>query len=999
MILRFGDFTLDSETFSLHRSGEPVALQRRVFDLVRYLAEHADRLVTKDELIERVWGGVSVSEASLSQAVKHARRALGDDADDPAFILTMRGRGYRFGGPVTREETRPSTAAPAATPRARSEDLVGRSGALGTLERGLADALEGRGGMALVSGEPGIGKTRVLDEIGVIARALGARVLSARCHVGDEGAPILWPWIQILRAALAIDPEGVAALTRERAGALVGDVLPGAPVDRTIDPAAADLRARFQLFDAVVAWLGRTSAAAPMVLLFDDLHRADEPSLLLLRLLAGSIREHPLFAVAAHRPFAAGGLSREPSCRSIALEGLGEDDVARLIARGLSREPSPALVRAVHAQTGGNPFFLTQIVEVLAARAASPDEADLSALLGRSSAGDAIRAHLEILSPACRALLAAASVCGATFDLAPLAAALGRPAAEILPLLGEAEGAGLLSPDERRAARHRFVHTMVRDALYAAIALADRVRLHGRIGAALAAAEQAGGSPRLAEIAYHYLQAAPAGHAAEAASFAVRAAEEAAARGSHEDAARLYERALEALDLDLGPADPLRRVEVMLALGTAKFRAGDPARSREVFEQSGKIARSIGAGEKLADAALGYALEDERSTADRRRIAFLEEGLRAVAQGGDARRALLTGRLAVAQYFSAAREAREKLGREAVTSARTSGDPAALAFALRCLHFVLLAPDTAEERCAVSGELSSLAAELGDREGELSALCCRIGDRLELGGVADADADIAAHARLAAESGQPAQQWTALLHRAGRALMSGPVDRAAALVEEAAASIAGPPSGSLLTLLFLLRRGQARLDEIAPALEASVARAPDRALRRALLALTSIARGDAPAAARALAALAPVDLSGLRVDLEWLATVACVGELASLVGDAARAGLAHDALAPYAGRLVLAGPGLACFGPVSLYLGLTARAAGDRAAAERHLEAAFTESRAIGAAIFEVGAQQALAKLVRARSGPGDAARARVMEAEALAASRELGLASDRRSK
>ncbi len=157
-------------------------------------------------------------------------------------------------------------------------------------------------------------------------------------------------------------------------------------------------------------------------------------------------------------------------------------------------------------------------------------------------------------------------------------------------------------------------------------------------GQALAAQEQSAPPQASRKFAYHLLQAAPAGHTAEAASYAVRAAEEAASKGAHEDAARLYERALEALDL--GPADPCAGSEVSLALGNGGSAPGDLSRSKQIFEQSGRLARSLGAGEKLAEAALGYALEDERSTADKRRIAFLQEGLSAITGGSQARRAL-----------------------------------------------------------------------------------------------------------------------------------------------------------------------------------------------------------------------------------------------------------------------------------------------------------------------------------------------------------------------
>jgi DNA-binding winged helix-turn-helix (wHTH) protein/tetratricopeptide (TPR) repeat protein len=985
MLHRFGEFALDTASCELRRAGELVAVQRRVFDFLAHMVKNPDRLVKKEELLEEVWGGVAVSEASLAQAVKHARRALGDDADQPAYLLTVRGRGYRFAGAVTRHapsEAKRESERPAAPRAPVSAPLVGREGELARVEEIVRDAVAGRARVLVVSGEPGIGKTRLLDEIAARAKAQGMTVLSGRCYEGDEGAPALWPWTEILRQAARIDPEGVAALGPE----LAPDAAPRASARVDPDP----LRARFQLFDRVASLLARIAEATPLALAIDDLDRADEASLLLLKLLARGLREaRVLIACALRAPVAGtlaealGAIAREPSHRALPLSGLGEDEVRRFLEAQGGTAAQPELVRAVHARTGGNPFFLTQVVHVLATHAGADAEAALLELLLRSSTGDAIRAHLERLSPACREALGVAAVCGRVFDLGPLAAAAEKGAPAVLALLDEAIAAGIVRADEARSGRFRFVHALVRDALYGAIPLSARVTLHARIGEALAARDEAGTAQSIAEIAYHLVHAAPLGGAARAAEYAVRAAEEAQRAGLHEDAARLYERALEALDL--ATSDPIRRVEVMLALGNARFRAGDLARSKQIFEQSARLARALGDGDKFADAALGYALEDERSAADQRRIAILEEGLAAISGGSEARRALLTGRLAVAQYFAVEAAARETLGRNAVAAARRAGDPAALAFALRCLHFVLLSPSTAEERSAVSHELVTLARRLDDREGLLRALACRIADGLELGRIAEADADVAAHASIAADLGQPAHQWSARAFRAGRALAGGRVSDAAALLAAHTA-----PAGAL-PLLFQLRRAERRLGEIVPDLGAAAARAPERALRRAMLGIASLEAGDRDAARRALEALVGPAHSAIRVDLEWLAAVAHLAEIACALGDERRGAILHDALAPYADRLVLAGSGTVALGPGAHFAGLAASAAGRHDEAVRRLEEAITLSRRFGAPPFEARARLALASACVRRGARGDRSRARELAAEARVNAEQIG--------
>src|SRR5262249_35914971 len=185
----FGGFELDDSTFELRRAGQLVPLRPQALDVLFHLVRARDRVVTREELLEVVWAGVAVSGTALAQAIVAIRRALGDDGEPPQFIQTVRARGYRF---IQEVAEKAETHAPA------KDELVGREDALATLEGFLRAACEGRGGAVLVTGEPGVGKTRLAAALGTRAIGAGAKVVGARCH-DQPAAPSLWPWLQVLR--------------------------------------------------------------------------------------------------------------------------------------------------------------------------------------------------------------------------------------------------------------------------------------------------------------------------------------------------------------------------------------------------------------------------------------------------------------------------------------------------------------------------------------------------------------------------------------------------------------------------------------------------------------------------------------------------------------------------------------------------------------------------------------------------------------------------------
>ncbi|HEY2386150.1 MAG TPA: AAA family ATPase, partial [Candidatus Binatia bacterium] len=276
----FAGLILDEALYELRRGAAAVKLEPKVFDVLRYLVRHRERVVSKDELLAELWPGEHVSESVLPRCITALRKAVGDTAAGQRVIQTVHGRGYRFVAPLEIAAVG-GAAADGEVALAREDGpaepargaFVGREDAMAKLRAALADALGGAGRLVLLVGEPGIGKTRTAEEIATDGRRAGALVLAGRCYEGD-GAPAFWPWLQILRAAGAA-PEAAPVLARLGGGvADVAQLLPELFAGHALRPGAAlePEQARFRLFDAVSALLRALAASRPLVLVVDDLH-------------------------------------------------------------------------------------------------------------------------------------------------------------------------------------------------------------------------------------------------------------------------------------------------------------------------------------------------------------------------------------------------------------------------------------------------------------------------------------------------------------------------------------------------------------------------------------------------------------------------------------------------------------------------------------------------------------------------------------------------------
>jgi DNA-binding winged helix-turn-helix (wHTH) protein/tetratricopeptide (TPR) repeat protein len=1010
MIFAFGDFELDESLYQLRRRGEVVRLEPKVFDVLAYLIRQRERVVAKDELLAQLWPGEFVSDTVLPRCITAARKAVGDDPTAQKVIQTVHGRGYRFVAALAEDA---QAAGDGAEPPAGV--FVGREQAMSELRAALEHALAGRGQLVFLVGEPGIGKTRTAEEIGALAKRRGARVHGGRCYEGD-GAPAFWPWVQVLRAALRdVEPRLLAELGP--AAADIAELVPEIRQSLPRLPAAPSLppeQARFRLFDGVATFLRLAARARPLVLVLDDLHWADKPSLLLLQFLAREIRDARILLVGTYRdvdlrrqhPLAQvlGDLAREPLCRRVVLRGLAEGDVERYIAGIVGSAAPEAVVAEVHRMTEGNPFFVGEIVRLLVAegRLAHPERA--TSLVGTLPQGvrEAIGRRLNALSEECNGVLGLAAVIGREFDLNVLehVAELGRE--RLLELLDEAVGARILAEPPGAGGRYAFSHTLIRETLYEELTMPLRVRRHRRVGEVLEDIHRANLEPHLPELAHHFFQAAPGGDAARAIRHATRAAERALQLLAYEEAAGHYERALQALDLN--PGDDGERCRLLLALGEAQSISGEREKARATFRQAAKLARALARPADLARAALGFGGQGEMGMPrDDELLALLEEALRVLGDDEPGLRVHILARLTGTAPYCDSLETRRSLSQQAVDLAQPTGDRRLLVVALAARAWALMGPDHVEERLAVATDLLRLAEELGDKTTVLFGHEFRMGVFLVQGDLPAADREIHAAARVAEEIRQPVYAWFTTWWRGSRALCDGRFDEAERLRETALAMgqrIQHPGAMAISqgqAIWLAAERGgapevfdtgfQFLLDYYPPA--AIALRAGEAAYHAE--------SGDPEDARRCFAALAAHDFADIPRDEHWLVTLTTLARACAPLGDTRRAGILYEMLRPFAQRNVVHDLLRTYSGSVSQYLGLLSQAMGKLDRAAGHFEDALAMNTRIGGRPFLVRTQYEYARMLVERGRAADRRRATSLLDQALASAEDLGLVEARR--
>ena len=513
--------------------------------------------------------------------------------------------------------------------------FVGREQEMGRLRSALAEAANGRGQLMMLVGEPGIGKTRTAQELARYAESQGFQVFWGWCYEG-EGAPPYWPWVQPVRSYIsATEPDQLRAEMGPGA-ADIAEVIPELREklpDLAPPPVLDPDQARFRLFDSFATLFKNAARTQPLMLVLDDLHWADKPSLLLLEFLARQISESSLMVVATYRDAEVSNehplfgtlaqLSRNQSFQRQILEGLAPADVGEFILATKGSKASQEQIDAVYAHTEGNPFFMNEVIRLLIERDelgdASVDGGTL-ALTVPQGVLEVIGQRLNRLSTECNDLLTTAAVIGRQFDFKLLGALTeGIAESELLGMMEEALEAQIVQELPESGDRYQFSHALVQQTLLGRVSTGRRMRLHARVGEVLETLYGDHLGDHAAELAYHFGEAEPVAGPGKLVRYALLAGERALEAYAHEEALRHFQRGLIAKGLDVEGATPVPDAEaaaLLFGLGRAQavtlgrqqldIAFASLSRAFDFYAETNDVAHAVGVAGYTAQPLAGH---------------------------------------------------------------------------------------------------------------------------------------------------------------------------------------------------------------------------------------------------------------------------------------------------------------------------------------------------------------------------------------------------------
>ena len=833
--------------------------------------------------------------------------------------------------------------------------LIGRDPELDTL-RSLVDGLgSGTGASVVIVGEPGIGKTALASAARDLAVDRGAWSAAGFCWEAG-GAPPFWPWMQVVRSFVRGDDAERSAVAREHAGPglapLAGGDVGAVPNSGT--------EAEFRVFDALISFLGDLARERPLVVLLDDLQWADSASIRAAEFVARHLALSPVLLISTQRMLGDARDMLMPLAAvstNLRLRGLDVDATADLVT-GISGAPlSGARAGAIHAWTGGNPFFVQEAIRV----------EDIEGRPGSTSpvVRQILDRRVNDLAPEVLSVLQTAAVVGREFSSALVATLMSLAPGKVGEALRVAEAAGLVRTTTDDDAS--FVHDLVRESLQADLAPDQRRAVHAALVHELSSPRH-GFEVTARALAEHAVSSFPDTDATVCADLLVAAAAEARAGHVPVEEADLLARALALLE-------PGSRPDLSVDVGNAMVRAGrlDDARSwfESLMEQARGHDADLFAGAALGRHQIGSAIEGPPdSVADD--LAEAIESLRDNRPNDPKLARLLAARSrALAHAVGGDRALSDELSVEAVALARRAGDDATLGFCLLARHDAVWTVGTAAHRLALATEMSEVADRTGDVEFSLLAGHLRIVSFLELGR-ADAGGEHRANAALARAVRFPRAMYQSLTRAATFATLAGDFDRALALVDEAeelATRLDEPDRmGVSLDQRWVIAFLRGRPDDLEDDLaRAHLAGDPHVVLLEALLAAQ---RGDADAVAARMDRV--VELG--EIWPRWAAGMWLVFRalLVTTADDSKQLATVREGMEPVSETWAVLGGAIAVFGPMRLWLATLAAAAADWDGAIESFHLAAESARRAGTRVWEVTAQIGLLEALAARDRPGD---------------------------
>jgi DNA-binding SARP family transcriptional activator/type II secretory pathway predicted ATPase ExeA len=828
---------------------------------------------------------------------------------------------------------------------------------------------------AFVTGEAGIGKTRLVSEVAREAHATGTLVLAGRC---DEGLDLPYqPFVEALEHLVEHAPiellEDHIAGYGDSVARLVPALADRVSGEPTVMPQASEFE-RYVLFRAIEGLLAAASAGGSVLLVLEDLHWADLPTLKLLRRLLASAKSSPLVLLGTCRvtelpeshPLREllADLHREPHVLRIDLAGLEGDEVIELL-RGIAQGPLEAaddeFVSALEASTGGNPFFITELVRSLVETGALAKEGgrwqlspgvelatDLPLSITETLARRIGRADEDV-----RRCLSVSAVVGTEFEFELVSQVMGGQAAA--EPLDQAVASAVLLGVPGRPTHFRFAHALMQRFLYRGLGVARRAELHRRVALAMEAMADENRWPT-AELARHWVEAGDA-HAGTALGYAIRAGDEALAKLAPDEARRWYQ-----ISLQLLSQQPDRRkdevCELLIKRGEAERHAGE-LHFRETLLEAAELAQRLGDDRKLVRAALANTrgMQSETGIVDEARLSTLDAALRVVGHGHSRERARLLAMQAAELMYSGEWERRARLSDEALAIARRLKDQEALSTVLNLRFVTLLAPQTYAERQANTDEAVAAAEHLNDHDAQFYAYHWRAYSCIEAGDISAARGWATREREIAERFRQPTALWLARADAANLAIVAGELEHADRLA--GAAFEIGRHSEPDALACYVAQRvsiafESGRIGELVPMLEQAVQDNPGVPGFRADLALALSEDMRFEEARAIIDQAAAASFRDIPQDVTWLAVACIYAHVSSRLGCLSAAETLYALLEPWAEQIAF--PAFGVYGPVELYLGSLALALEDVDGAERHLAKAAQAAAQAGAPLWEARA-------------------------------------------
>ncbi len=918
------------------------------------------------------------------------------------------------GAPVVKSASAYRVRVPASTSEG---PFVGRGQESTLLRDWWGSVRDGHGRLVLVDGESGIGKTRLVAELARAVEEDGALVLWGRC---DEGpvtpfqafAEALGRYFQSLSAdRISHMPDWqLTELSR-----LVLRLREHAPdlEEETGDPETE----RYRFFEAVAATLHELSSGGAVLLVVDDLHWADQPTLLLLRHVLRSIDavrlgiigmyndteappDHPLRSMLAD-------LRAVVPMENVHLQGLSPEAVAEL-ASPWEKAP-PDLVPELCRLTDGNPLFLDEMLRQLRYRDDEPPESEAPVppdLDPSEAIRELVARRVSRLPEDVIYLLQAAAVAGQECDAGIVADAAELTPGQRLDAFDRAEESRLLRRvGEGVRDRYAFTHALVRDAIYGELLRGRRVRYHHKIAVATERAHADALDTYVNELAHHYFMGAALADADKAIHFCMAAGERALRLLAFEEAVGHFTRSLEVAEQS-GSHDRAVRCDALIALAEAQTRAGESAQADVTSERAASLARDLGDAERLATAALrsGPLSEVGVGGPNEQQQQLLEEARAKLPEEDSHLRAMVTARLGLVGVYTTGvpapglRERSLDLNTEAVAMARRLADRSALGYALHARLHELWGIEPAPERLATANELGEIAADVGDDFVALQGYMWRIRELLAQGDLDAVNNEIGRYVTRAAGPIHPLDAAYGYNVAAMMALIAGDIAEQESLGRKALE--VAQPHNELALGFFAAQMMWTwwQREELAPLdsdIRAVISQSPsDSPSAHAAIALV---HAEAGATEEALARLHFLE------DIGWenvgdrsesvtlaLAAAAC-GGLGIRARDTAMR--IYEEMRPYAGTaVVIRPPAVACFGPADYYLGLLAMTSGDLALSQVHFEAALRLGFRMRSAPFVAAAEVELARALRRRHRGDEGERVAVLLRSAEESALRLGL-------